>query len=131
MNPINDATPLGGGACANNSNRRDDRTRLLLFPPAHHNAPPGTSHVAARRIAGYAPAQRELVMCVIRDAGEYGATDAEIEAVTGFRPSSITPRRGELRTLGQIVDSGRRRNTPRERPATVWVACEYAQGGAA
>lgn len=122
--PGNDAAPRGGGAGVNGSNTSPDSTlaRLPLTPPARHNAPAGTSGVAARRIAAHAAKQRADVLAVIVRAGAFGATDAEIELVTGIRAQSVSPRRGELRALGLVVDSGRRRPTPRGCPAAVWIA---------
>ncbi|MBX3405061.1 MAG: hypothetical protein KF699_16745 [Phycisphaeraceae bacterium] len=121
------------GAAAPGSNGRteddspnDRLARITLGPLAHHNAPMGTSEVAARRIAPHAAQQRADVLAVIVRAGAFGATDAEIEAATGIRAQSVSPRRGELRTLGLIVDSGRRRDTPRGRPAAVWIAARFA-----
>jgi hypothetical protein len=115
---------------SNGANAKDqasnDHTHLLLNPPAHHKAPPGTSGVAAARIAGHTAKQRAEVMGVIVRAGAFGATDAEIEAATGIRAQSISPRRGELRKLSLIVDSGERRLTPRGRPAAVWVAATFS-----
>lgn len=99
---------------------------LDLFPPSHHNAPKGTSEVAARMIAGHAARQRTEVLAVIVAAGAFGATDAEIQTSLGCCPHSVSPRRGELRERGLIVDSGRRRLTPRGRPAAVWVARSFA-----
>jgi hypothetical protein len=124
--PKNDAAPSGNGASANRSSNAHNPTRLPLTPPAHHNAPAGTSGVAADRIAGYAAKQRADVLAVIVKAGAFGATDADIEAATGIRAQSVSPRRGELRALGLVVDSGRRRPTPRGRPAAVWVAATFA-----
>ena len=124
--PRNDAAPLAGGAGVNDPNSHPDLIRLPLTPPARSNAPPGTSEVAADRIAGYARKQRADVLGVIVRAGAFGATDAEIELATGIRAQSVSPRRGELRTLGLVVDSGRRRPTPRGCPAAVWVQSEFA-----
>ena len=122
--PGNDAAPLAGGASANRTSDAPKSTpvELPLRPPAPRNAPPGTSSVAAARIAGHARKQRAEVLAVIVRAGAEGATDAEIEFATGLRAQSVSPRRGELRTLGMVVDSGRRRLTPRGRPAAVWIA---------
>lgn len=124
--PRNDAAPSGNGASANLPNTAPDHTRLPLIPPASRNAPAGTSDAAARRIAGYAAKQRTDVLAVIVKAGALGATDAEIETATGIRAQSVSPRRGELCKLGMIVDSGRRRPTPRGRPAAVWIAATIA-----
>lgn len=139
--PFNDAAPPAGGAGVNGPDTSPDSTlaRLPLTPPARHNAPAGTSGVAADRIAGYAAKQRADVLAVIVKAGLFGATDAEIESATGIRAQSVSPRRGELRALGLVVDSGRRRLTPRGRPAAVWVTPNHAtptpmpkpEGGAA
>lgn len=131
---FDDAAPGGAGAGVNGPDDAHKFTRLPLTPPARHNAPAGTSGVAADRIAGYAAKQRADVLAVIVKAGAFGATDADIEAATGIRAQSVSPRRGELRALGLVVDSGRRRPTPRGRPAAVWVTPNYArkpEGGAA
>lgn len=117
-----DASPAATGASVGGPFLRVDVTQARLTPPAHHNAPEGTSEVAARRIAGSAAKQRAEVLRVIVEAGAHGATDADVEIATGFRAQSVSPRRGELRQLGMIFDSGRRRPTPRGRPAAVWVA---------
>lgn len=125
---FDDTAPLAGGAGVNGPNTPPGSTfaRLPLTPLAPHNAPAGTSGVAANRIAGYAAKQRADVLAVIVKAGAFGATDAEIETATGIRAQSVSPRRGELRALGLVVDSGRRRPTPRGRPAAVWVAATFA-----
>lgn len=133
---FDDAAPAATGASVNQSNVSPDSTlaNLPLIPPSHHNAPVGTSQVAAHRIAGYAAKQRAEVFGVIVREGAEGATDAEIEAATGIRAQSVSPRRGELRALGLIVDSGKRRPTPSGRPAAVWVAKAHApkrEGGVA
>jgi hypothetical protein len=129
-----DAPRLGGNGASADDQISSHRTRLPLTPPATHNAPPGTSGVAAQRIASHASAQRAAILAVIVRAGALGATDAEIEAATGIRAQSVSPRRGELRRMGLIVNSGRRRPTPRGRPAAVWVTPNHArkpEGGAA
>ena len=134
--PRNDAAPLAGGAGVNGPNTSPDSTsaRLPLTPPARHNAPPGTSGVAADRIAGHAKDLRARVLAFIVGQGPHGATDDEGEAVLGIKPQTYTPRRGELVALGLVVDSGRRRNTASGRPAAVWVTPNHAskpEGGAA
>ncbi len=127
--PGNDAAPAGTGAGVHGRGTHPDRTRLPLLPPARRNAPAGTSSVAARRIAGHAAAQRADVLAVIVRAGAFGATDSEVECATGIRAQSVSPRRGELRALGLILDSGQRRLTPRGRPAAVWVAASAHESG--
>ncbi|MBX3375169.1 MAG: hypothetical protein KF817_15170 [Phycisphaeraceae bacterium] len=129
--PENDAAPRDGGAGVNEASDSPDSTSpagLRLCPPAHRHAPRGTSDLAANRIAGYAVTQRASVLAVIVKAGAFGATDAEIEAATGMRAQSVSPRRGELCALGLIIDSGRRRLTPRGRHAAVWMAARGTGG---
>lgn len=125
--PRNDAAPAATGAGVNGPNTSPDSTfaRLPLTPPVRRDAPE-TSHIAAKRIARHAAKQRTEVLSVIVKAGAFGATDAEIEHATGIRAQSVSPRRGELRTLGFIVDSGKRRLTRSGRPAMVWVLSEFA-----
>jgi hypothetical protein len=102
-----------------NGPARVDRTLPI---PSHRNAPPGTSDEAARRIAPAVTGQRRTLLSLLIDAGPLGLTDAELETLSGFRSSTVTPRRGELRRLRLIVDSGVRRPTPRGRMAAVWTA---------
>lgn len=124
--PRSDAAPTGIGAGVFGQDVQRNSTSFPLQPPAHRNAPAGTSEVAACRIAGHAPKQLADVLAVIVKAGAFGATDAEIEIATGMRAQSVSPRRGDLRKRGLIVDSGRRRPTPRGRPAAVWVTPNHA-----
>jgi len=137
----NDASTSQGslfqGAAERSSNNRTDGhqhfTPSNLTPKAHHSAPPGTSEVAAASMKPHAARQQREVLAVIVATREHGATDWEVETATGIRAQSVSPRRGELRELGLIVDSGRRRPTASGRPAAVWVAAQYAtktEGGA-
>jgi hypothetical protein len=130
--PINDAAPLAGGACVTIDRSEPHRTLALarLDAPAHRNAPAGTSDVAAARIVPIAGKVRRRVYDAILARGPEGLTDAEGETALGLRSQSYTPRRNELVRLGLVADSGRRRRTPSNRPAAVWIAtgCE---GGAA
>lgn len=129
---FSDAAPRASEASVSNLNVHRDLTRLPLEPPAHRNAPPGTSSVAAKRIRGHAHTQRAAVMDFIVRAGAVGATGAEIEAaLPTLNPHSVSPRVGELRALGLVVDSGERRCTPSGRPAAVWVATDRASKGGA
>lgn len=93
-------------------------------PPYHHNAPPGTSEVAAERIALRAPALRLQVLAVIVATGPTGLTDDEGERLTGIKPQTYTPRRGELARAGYIERSGYKRPTQSGCPAAVWVATD-------
>src|SRR5262245_28322273 len=88
--PRKDAAPLAGGAgvpcpdCRPHANS----VRLSLQPPARHNAPPGTSDVAASRIAGHTAALRDRVRAFIASRGPEGATDDEGEAALGIKPQT-------------------------------------------
>jgi len=123
LRPRNDAAPSGNGASVDQSNMSPESTfaSLFLAPPARRNAPPGTSGVAANRIAGHARALRASVLAFIIAQGSHGATDDEGEVALRIKCSTYTPRRGELVALGLVRDSGRRRNTASGRPAAVWV----------
>ena len=92
------------------------------LPPYRKNAPKGTSKVAATRITRYARNQRMRVFDAIENAGTWGLTDEEGQALTGIKTQSYTPRRGELAQAGQIRDTGERRKTVSGCPAAVWVA---------
>lgn len=85
--------------------------------------------MAARRIAGHAPTLRDRVYAFIVSRGADGATDDEGEAALGIKPQTYTPRRRALVTEQRVVESGRRRNTPRGRPAAVWIV--RSEGGPA
>lgn len=107
--PRNDAAPLAGGAGVNGPNTSPDSTfaRLPLMPPVRNDAPE-TSRVAAGRIAAHAGTLRAAVLSMLRERGEHGATDQEIQDALQLPSNSC--------------------------PATVWVLSEFApkpEGGAA
>jgi hypothetical protein len=62
--PFDDAAPPAGGAGVNGPNDEQNLSQLPVTPPARRNAPPGTSGVAAKRIAAYAAKQRAEVLAV-------------------------------------------------------------------
>ena len=133
--PRNDAAPLAGGAGVNGPNTSPNSTlaRLPLRPPVRNGAPE-TSRIAADQIAGHAVALRVAVLNVIRERGEYGATDQEIQTILSLSSDTEVPRRWELANVGAVVASGRQRKTRSNRPAIVWVLSEFApkpEGGAA
>lgn len=132
--PINDAAPLAGGAGVNDSNVAPNRTQVNPVPPAHHNAPPGTSDVAADCIASRVVTMRAAVLSMLRERGEHGATDQEMQDALGLPSNTQIPRRWELVKAGGVVASGQKRKTRSNCPATVWVLSEFArkaEGGAA
>ena len=58
---------------------------------------------------------------VLREAGRRGATDHEAATALGRPLSSINARRNELRQLGLVADSGRRRVSSYGKQAVVWI----------
>lgn len=100
--------------------------------PAHRNAP-RTSHDAARAIEGVADTLRAKVWALLRERGEYGATDQELQDALGLPSNTQIPRRWELVNAGDVIASKRTRKTRAGRRATVWVLREHApelNGGA-
>lgn len=132
---FDDAAPLAGGAGVNRPNTSPDSlvARLPLMPPVRNDAPE-TSRVAAGRIAGHAGTLRAAVLSMLRERGEHGATDQEIQTALELSSDTEVPRRWELVKAGAVVASGRKRKTRSNCPATVWVLSEFApkrEGGAA
>lgn len=76
---------------------------------------------AYRSIKPMASTLREQVLAFIENRGNGGATDDEVEAVTGMRHQTASARRRELVLKGLVRDSGLRRETRSGRNATVWV----------
>ena len=67
-----------------------------------------------------ADTQRAKVWRVLRDVGEEGATDQEIQIYLDMTACTEHPRRGELVDKGLVEDSGLRRETNAGRLAIVW-----------
>ena len=79
------------------------------------------SATAYQKVKPAIPSMREVVLDLITERGSYGATDDEVEFVTGMKHQTASARRRELVLKGEVVDSGRRRPTRSDCPATVWV----------
>ena len=126
--PQNDAAPAATGASVGKRETSPDSKRTIPAP-AHHAAPRGTSEVAAQRIAKAAPNLRDAVLALLRERGERGATDQEMQAELGLTSNTQIPRRWELVRLGLVRDSGQRRPTASGRSATVWVVASIARNG--
>lgn len=62
----------------------------------------------------------QAVSLALMQRGDDGATDEELEEMTGLGPNSVRPRRIDLVRLHRATDSGRKRKTKRGWPATVW-----------
>jgi len=67
------------------------------------------------------PTCLDVVLSTISKRGERGATDDEIEVITGMSHATASARRNDLLHAGWIKPSGERRKTRAGRPATVWV----------
>lgn len=121
-----DPSPASDGHAQDSMHTQDTPSRSAAHrpPPYRKNSPPGTSDRAALMIAEHAPSLRERILATIRESGPKGLTDDEGEAMLGIIAQTYTPRRGELRQMGLIRDSGERRLTRAQRPAAVWVATE-------
>jgi len=63
---------------------------------------------------------------MLRERGEHGATDQEIQDALQLPSNTQIPRRWELVKAATVVASGRKRKTRSNCPATVWVASEFA-----
>lgn len=91
------------------------------FPaPTARASDPATSHTAAARASVRAATDRALVLR-IHQQWTSGLTDFELAEMAGRQQTSLGVRRGELRKLGLIRDSGLKRPAPSGTPATVWV----------
>lgn len=107
-------------------------TDLPLFAATQMNAPRPAALDARReadhQAARHAGTQRERVLQFVRSRARHGATDGELAEALGLILDTARPRRNELAAAGAIIDSGRRRpSTIGGRPATVWVAREFAE----
>lgn len=97
-----------------------------------------SSFEGAQRAAESATAMCAVLRRYLRDAGERGATDAEIEVALGWPPNIVTARRNDLVELGQVVvawPASRRpsvKHAPGKKPirVTVWIASDYGRTSA-
>jgi hypothetical protein len=97
------------------------RAAAARLPYQQHS---DTSRAAAAAAAGGAATDRRRVLEFLRARGDQGATDEEIQARLAMHPNGHRARRIELVERGLARDSGRKRATARNHPATVWVAVE-------
>lgn len=104
----------------------DDQPDKPLPPKTPHNGTP-TSRIAAQQAKTFAASQQEQVFAFIKQAGEHGATDQEIQDALNIGESSERPRRVRLVELGRVADSRTMRMTRSECPAKVWVAATSNQ----
>lgn len=83
-----------------------------------------TSKAAADSIEHIAPTMRKRVFDAIRDADSKGMTDDELEVALDMTHQSASARRRELVKSGDVIDSGKTRETRSGRSAIVWVTSD-------
>lgn len=101
------------------------QTQFIAPAPPTNGTP--TSNAAAERIEPATGTLRRLVLDYVRQCGEIGATDEEMQHALEMNPSTQRPRRQELEKLGYIrrID-GFTRPTRSGRSAVIFVACEVS-----
>lgn len=80
-----------------------------------------TSEAAAASVVKALGRLELRVLTKIQDQGLFGATDDELEQLTGLSHQTASARRRTLVLRGQIKDSGVTRTTRSGRQAVVWV----------
>lgn len=100
----------------------------MFDSPGVRATDPDTSREAAAVNKPRAATHRTLALQVLR-AHPGGLTDFELAALTGLAQTSVGKRRGELRDVGFVADSGKRRPSPSGSPAIVWQVTEYGRQG--
>ena len=80
-----------------------------------------TSYLAAERITTEVNKLQAQVLDVIKECGDRGATDDEIERKLWMRHQTVSARRRELVLMGLVKESGETRATSSGRKANVWV----------
>jgi hypothetical protein len=71
---------------------------------------------------------QRMVLAAITDTGAGGLTTDELSALLGVDRGSCQPRTSELRLMGLIADSKRRRHNRSGIRAIVWTLPEYVEG---
>jgi hypothetical protein len=99
-------------------------------PAVHIAADAAPTSIEAAEAALPASVTRQTrVLAVIVDRGAVGATDDEIEALTGWSHQTVSARRRDLAIGGLVEEAYRgggplRRLTRQDRAAQVWVATD-------
>ncbi len=86
----------------------------------------GGSIDGGERITPLLPHLQGQVVKVIGEAAAHGATGDEIAAILGWDKYRVRPRTAELRKLGQIMDSRKRRPSEAGIQSIVWVLPQFA-----
>ena len=97
-------------------------TYITPAPPAQHGSP--TSQAAAALIEPTAGTLRAQVLAYLRERGDAGATDEEMQIALSMNPSTQRPRRIELEKLGHVLRTTHTRKTTSGRDAVVFIAAE-------
>jgi hypothetical protein len=103
----------------------DDLFAWGLGPDPRHTDP-DTSHAAARMYKRLRSADRQRAL-IIHSRRPGGLTDFELGAAMMRQQTSAGKRRGELRDMGLIEDSGLRRPAPSRASAIVWRITAYGR----
>jgi hypothetical protein len=82
---------------------------------------PDTSYQAAVRNLSGRHTDRRKALAALVAAGDAGLTDFELASRMGRQQTSAGKRRGELRDLGLVEDTKRRRAAPSGSAAIVWA----------
>jgi len=98
------------------------------YPYAAATGRTDTSAAAAASIQTVTARVQRLVLGAIQSSGGYGLTAHELATTLNLERTTVQPRTSELRRLGCIKDSGRRRLNPNRKRAIVWVAHEVTHG---
>jgi hypothetical protein len=80
-----------------------------------------TSEAAAHSIEGAAKTLESLVFDLVRQAGDKGLTDDELEVLTKLSHQTVSARRRTLVLKHMLRDGGQRRLTRSNRKAVVWI----------
>ncbi len=107
---------------------KTERTLFSPYPgglPGSHAGGHDTEAAAAEHAHGSASKTRVAVLEFLHERGIRGATDHEGEEM--LRMFSYQRRRTDLSQSNPplVVDSGRRRTSPRGRPMIVWVHASF------
>ena len=95
---------------------------------AGHRGNRDTSIMASKDLQPHLGRLQAAVFNVVADAGPHGATCDDIGSALGWIVFRVRPRTAELRALGKIVDSGKRRKGGSGRLAIVWCLPDYLCG---
>ena len=105
---------------------QDELFDLLYGGTAPHQRHSDTSRAAAVTLDDDRRATlRGQVYRFLRQHGDDGATDEEIQQALDLNGNTERPRRCELFEAGMVADSGMRRLTRNGRKAVVWIARSY------